>query len=178
MLELQGIAKSFGAIHALQGVDLTVSAGEAVGLMGDNGAGKSTLMKIVAGNYPPTAGSIRIEGQEVHFNKPIDARENGIEIVYQDLALCDNLTAAANVFLGRERKKRFGLIRYLDHKVMFRRAGELFAELKSETRPRDLVRQMSGGQRQAVAIARTRLSDQRAGDGQGAGGPQRKPVFR
>ena len=104
--------------------------------MGDNGAGKSTLMKIVAGNYPPTAGAIRIEGQEVHFHKPIDAREHGIEIVYQDLALCDNLTAAANVFLGRERKKRFGPFRYLDHQAMFRRAGQLFTELKSETRPR------------------------------------------
>jgi len=159
LLELQSISKSFGAIQALQGVDLAVSAGEAVGLMGDNGAGKSTLMKIVAGNFPPTAGSIRIEGKAVHFSQPIDARENGIEIVYQDLALCDNLTAAANVFLGRERKKRLGPIRYLDHKAMFRRAGELFTELKSETRPRDLVRQKSGGQRQAVAIARTRLSD-------------------
>jgi len=159
LLELEGITKSFGAIQALQDVDLDVSVGEAVGLMGDNGAGKSTLMKIVAGNYPPTAGAIRIEGKEVHFHKPIDARQHGIEIVYQDLALCDNLTAAANVFLGRERKKRLGPFRYLNHQSMFRRAGELFTELKSETRPRDLVRQMSGGQRQAVAIARTRLSD-------------------
>ena len=83
MLELESISKSFGAIQALQDVDLTVSVGEAVGLMGDNGAGKSTLMKIVAGNYPPTAGSIRIEGPDVHFHKPIDAREHGIEIVYQ-----------------------------------------------------------------------------------------------
>jgi simple sugar transport system ATP-binding protein len=159
LLELSGITKSFGAIHALQGVDLSVAAGEAVGLMGDNGAGKSTLMKIIAGNFPPTEGQIRIEGKSVQFAQPIDARENGIEIVYQDLALCDNLTAAANVFLGREAKKSFGPIKYLDHKAMFQRAGELFAELKSETRPRDLVRQMSGGQRQAVAIARTRLSD-------------------
>lgn len=159
LLSLENISKSFGAIHALQGVDLAVEAGEAVGLMGDNGAGKSTLMKIIAGNYPPTAGQIRIDGQPVHFDEPIDARENGIEIVYQDLALCDNLTAAANVFLGRELKKRIGPIRYLDHRSMYVRAAELFAELKSETRPRDLVRQMSGGQRQAVAIARTRLSD-------------------
>ncbi|WP_343081631.1 ATP-binding cassette domain-containing protein [Ostreiculturibacter nitratireducens] len=159
LLELDGITKSFGAIHALQGIDLKVQAGEAVGLMGDNGAGKSTLMKIIAGNFPPTSGRIRIEGSDVHFHKPIDARRSGIEIVYQDLALCDNLTAAANVFLGRERRKRIGPFSYLDHKSMFQRAGELFAELKSETRPRDLVRQMSGGQRQAVAIARTRLSD-------------------
>jgi len=159
LVELNAITKSFGAIHALQGVDLVIEEGDAVGLMGDNGAGKSTLMKIIAGNFPPTKGVIRIEGREVEFHKPIDARNAGIEIVYQDLALCDNLTAAANVFLGREPKKRFGPIRWLDHDAMIRRAGELFSELKSETRPRDLVRQMSGGQRQAVAIARTRLSD-------------------
>lgn len=159
LLELRNITKSFGAIHALQGVDLEIEAGEAVGLMGDNGAGKSTLMKIVAGNYPPTTGDIRIEGQPVEFAKPIDAREAGIEIVYQDLALCDNLTAGANVYLGRELKKKVGPFSMLDYRAMYSRAGELFAELKSETRPRDVVRQMSGGQRQAVAIARTRLSE-------------------
>ena len=159
MLELDNISKSFGAIHALQGVNLTVDAGESVGLMGDNGAGKSTLMKIVAGNFPPTSGTIAIDGRKVEFHQPIDARENGIEIVYQDLALCDNLTAGGNVFLGRELKRKIGPFSMLDHAAMFARAGELFSELKSETRPRDLVRQMSGGQRQAVAIARTRLSD-------------------
>lgn len=159
LLELAGVTKSFGAIHALQGVDLAIAPGEAVGLMGDNGAGKSTLMKIIAGNFRPSQGEIRIEGQPVEFSKPIDAREAGIEIVYQDLALCDNLTAGANVFLGRELKRRIGPFSMLDYPAMYKRAGELFAELKSETRPRDLVRQMSGGQRQAVAIARTRLSD-------------------
>lgn len=159
MLRLEGIAKSFGAIHALQGVDLGVGAGEVVGLMGDNGAGKSTLMKIIAGNFPPTSGSMTIDGKPVTFNRPLDARKSGIEIVYQDLALCDNLTAAANVFLGREEKKSIGPFKWLDHKSMNEKAGKLFSELKSETRPRDLVRQMSGGQRQAVAIARTRLSD-------------------
>lgn len=159
LLKLNGVTKSFGAIHALQGVDLDVSVGEAVGLMGDNGAGKSTLMKIVAGNFPPTDGTIYIDGTEVEFQQPVDAREAGVEIVYQDLALCDNLTAAANVYLGREEKRRFGPFRMLAHRKMFKKAAELFTELKSETRPRDLVRQMSGGQRQAVAIARTRLSD-------------------
>ncbi len=159
LLELKNITKSFGAIHALQGVDLSISPGEAVGLMGDNGAGKSTLMKIIAGNFPPTSGSIDIDGRSVEFSKPIDAREAGIEIVYQDLALCDNLTAAANVFLGRELRRKVGPFSMLDYPAMYQKAGELFGELKSETRPRDLVRQMSGGQRQAVAIARTRLSD-------------------
>ena len=159
VLELRGVTKSFGAIHALNGVDLAIERGEAIGLMGDNGAGKSTLMKIIAGNFPPSTGTISLDGEEVVFHKPVEARRKGIEIVYQDLALCDNLTAAANVFLGREIRRSLGPIRYLDHAAMNRRAGELFAEFKSETRPRDLVRQMSGGQRQAVAIARTRLSD-------------------
>ncbi len=159
VLQLKQISKNFGAINALADVDLTIGHGEVVGLMGDNGAGKSTLMKIIAGNFPPSSGQIVLEDRPVAFHKPLDARRVGIEIVYQDLALCDNLTAAANVFLGRELKKGVGPFRWLDHAAMFRRAGELFVELKSETRPRDLVRQMSGGQRQAVAIARTRLSD-------------------
>ena len=159
ILELTSVSKHFGAIRALTDVSLTLRAGEVVGLMGDNGAGKSTLVKIVAGNFPPSAGAMTMQGQPVVFRKPSDARERGIEIVYQDLALCDNLSAAENVFLGRELMCGFGPVRWLDYRAMFRRAGELFAELKSETRPRDLVRRMSGGQRQAVAIARTRLSN-------------------
>ena len=159
LLELRGIAKHFGAIEALKGVDLDLAPGEVLGLMGDNGAGKSTLVKVIAGNFPPSEGEFRLDGRACHFHKPIDARAEGIEVVYQDLALCDNLTAAANVFLGREAKKRLGPLKILDYKAMFARAAELFGELKSETRPRDLVKQMSGGQRQAVAIARTRLSD-------------------
>jgi simple sugar transport system ATP-binding protein len=159
VLELANISKNFGAVQALSDVSLTIEPGEVVGLMGDNGAGKSTLVKIMAGNFPPSAGTMRVAGEEVHFHRPVEAREKGIEVVYQDLALCDNLTAAANVFLGRELHKGKGLLRVLDYSAMYRRAGELFKELKSETRPRDLVKQMSGGQRQAVAIARTRLSD-------------------
>ncbi|MFI5411644.1 ATP-binding cassette domain-containing protein [Kaistia sp. UC242_56] len=159
VLELKGISKHFGAIQALNDVSLTIEPGEVVGLMGDNGAGKSTLVKIIAGNFPPSHGTMRVLDREVHFHKPVEARENGIEVVYQDLALCNNLTAAANVFLGRELKRGFGPIRILDYATMYKRAAALFKELKSETRPRDLVKQMSGGQRQAVAIARTRLSD-------------------
>ncbi len=159
LLELRGIAKHFGAIEALKGVDVDLEPGEVLGLMGDNGAGKSTLVKIIAGNYPPSEGDIRLDSKACHFHKPVDARAEGIEVVYQDLALCDNLTAAANVFLGREAKKKLGWFKILDYAAMYARAAELFAELKSETRPRDLVKQMSGGQRQAVAIARTRLSD-------------------
>jgi simple sugar transport system ATP-binding protein len=159
LLELSGISKHFGAIQALINVSLSLQPGEVVGLMGDNGAGKSTLVKIVAGNYPPSSGAIAMLGRAVAFHKPADARAVGIEIVYQDLALCDNLTAAANVYLGRELTTGFGPFKVLDSSAMYQRAGELFAELKSETRPRDLVRWMSGGQRQAVAIARTRLSE-------------------
>ena len=158
LLELRNVAKHFGAIEALKGVDLNLEPGEVLGLMGDNGAGKSTLVKIIAGNFPASEGEIRLGGKACHFHKPLDARAEGIEIVYQDLALCDNLTAAANVFLGREIKKTIGGLKVLDYRSMYERAAELFAELKSETRPRDLVKQMSGGQRQAVAIARTRLS--------------------
>lgn len=161
VLELSKVSKHFGAIQALREVSLALLAGEVVGLMGDNGAGKSTLVKIIAGNFPPSAGAMHMQGQPVNFHKPADARGAGIEIVYQDLALCDNLSAAENVFLGREPMRGFGPVRWLDYRTMFLRAGELFAELKSETRPRDLVRRMSGGQRQAVAIARTRLSDPR-----------------
>jgi len=161
VLELKGISKHFGAIQALNDVSLTVQPGEVLGLMGDNGAGKSTLVKIIAGNFPPSHGTMRVHDREVHFHKPVEARESGIEVVYQDLALCNNLTAAANVFLGRELKRGFGPIRILDYATMYSRAAALFKELKSETRPRDLVKQMSGGQRQAVAIARTRLSDSR-----------------
>lgn len=159
VLDLRGVSKHFGAICALAEVSLTLNAGEVVGLMGDNGAGKSTLVKIIAGNFPPSTGTMTMQGRAVAFQKPSDARAQGIEIVYQDLALCDNLSAAENVFLGRELMRGFGPVRWIDYGAMYQRAGELFAELKSETRPRDLVRRMSGGQRQAVAIARTRLAD-------------------
>lgn len=159
VLRLDGIVKNFGAIEALKGVSLSISKGEVIGLMGDNGAGKSTLVKIIAGNFRPSSGRMFLKDQEVVLHGPLDARRHGIEIVYQDLALCDNLTAAANVFLGRELTRRFGPLRINDYASMNQRAAELFQELKSETRPKDLVRSMSGGQRQAVAIARTRLSN-------------------
>ena len=159
VLELTNIAKHFGAIHALNGVSFNLEAGEVVGLMGDNGAGKSTLVKMIAGNFRPTHGTMRMADQELVMHKPLDARRHGIEIVHQDLALCDNLTAAANVYLGREEMRKFGPFSVLDYAAMYKRAGQIFTELKSETRPRDLVKQMSGGQRQAVAIARTRLTN-------------------
>lgn len=159
LLRLSEVSKHFGAIKALSNVSLTLSEGEVVGLMGDNGAGKSTLVRIIAGNFAPSSGKMEIQDRPVSFQKPSDARSAGIEIVYQDLALCNNLSAAANVYLGRELMRRVGPFQVLNYRAMYQRAAELFAELKSETRPRDLVHRMSGGQRQAVAIARTRLSD-------------------
>jgi simple sugar transport system ATP-binding protein len=159
LLALRGISKDFGAVRALTGVDLSIQPGETVGLMGDNGAGKSTLVKIIAGNFAPSHGEIIFDGGPVHFQRPVDARAVGIEVVYQDLALADNLTAAANVFLGRELVRKVGPLRFLDHAAMNARAADLFRELKSETRADEVVRAMSGGQRQAVAIARTRLSN-------------------
>ena len=159
LISLENVSKSFGAIQALNQISLRIGRNEVVGLMGDNGAGKSTLVKILAGNYRPTEGSYLIENRLVSFANPAEARSRGIEVVYQDLALCNNLTAAANVFLGREITRKVGLFRVLDHAAMVVRAGALFRELQSDTRPRDLVERMSGGQRQAVAIARTRLAE-------------------
>lgn len=158
VLKLENISKSFGAIQALDGVNLSLDAGEVLGLMGDNGAGKSTLIKIIAGNFKQSSGSISFEDQNVEFSKPMDARDKGIEVVYQDLALCDNLTAASNIFLTREITKNIGFMSILNFSEMFQRAKDIFKELKSETLPEEEVRMMSGGQRQAVAIGRTKLS--------------------
>jgi len=159
ILELKKIFKNFGAIQALNDVSINLEPGEVTGLMGDNGAGKSTLVKIIAGNYRQSSGTIVMEDVPLEMHRPLDARRHGIEIVHQDLALCNNLTAAANVFLGRELSFGSSVFRVLDYAGMNKKAGQIFAELKSETRPRDLVKQMSGGQRQAVAIARTRLAN-------------------
>jgi len=159
LLEVRNVSKSFGAIHAVNDISWSIEPGEVVGLMGDNGAGKSPLVKLIAGNFPPTDGEVLVDGEVCHFHKPIQARAKGIEVVYQDLALADNLTAAQNVFLGRELNKGFWPFRVLNKQAMIDRSAQLFDELKSETRPRDLVKKMSGGQRQAVAIARTRLSN-------------------
>ena len=158
ILQLKNISKSFGAIKALDDVSLSLNQGEVLGLMGDNGAGKSTLVKIIAGNFKPSSGNIIFEEEKVEFNKPMDARDKKIEVVYQDLALCDNLTAASNIFLTREIKKNFGFFSIINFRKMYEKSKDIFNELKSETLPDEEVRMMSGGQRQAVAIGRTKLS--------------------
>jgi simple sugar transport system ATP-binding protein len=154
LLELRGLGKRFGAVRALRGVDLALEGGEVVGLMGDNGAGKSTLLEIVAGSHPPSEGELRFGGERLHLTGPADARVRGIEAVHQDLALCPNLCAAENVFLGRELVRRGRL----DRRGMAARTRELFAELKTDVAPGARVRELSGGQRQAVAIARALLA--------------------
>ena len=153
IVRMQGIRKAFSGVIALKGVDLTVNTGEVVALLGDNGAGKSTLLKILSGALSPDAGSIHIGSQVVDSFDPRTAREAGIEMVYQDLSLCDTLDVAQNIYLGRERR-RTG-IPLLDSQRMHRDARDLLDSLSiriPSTRLR--VKDLSGGQRQAIAIAR------------------------
>jgi D-xylose transport system ATP-binding protein len=159
LLSLHGINKSFGAIDVLRGVDLDIRAGEVTALVGDNGAGKSTLIKGLAGIYPYDSGTYTYEGREVHVHSPKAANALGIEVVYQDLALCDNLDIVHNMFLGREETEH-GL---LDEVSMERKAGETLAGLSVRTvkSVRQRVASLSGGQRQTVAIARAVLWNSR-----------------
>jgi simple sugar transport system ATP-binding protein len=154
LLELRKVSRTFGAVVALQDVDLAVGTAESVGLIGDNGAGKSTLVKILSGVYPPTHGEMLLDGRPVDFHSPLDARRAGIEMIYQDLALCDDLDVASNVFLGRELRRRHGPLRILDRVAMGREAARMLEELGLGISPRRLVGSLSGGERQMVAVAR------------------------
>jgi ABC-type sugar transport system ATPase subunit len=164
VLSVRNLTKRFGGLTAVRSVSLDVRRGEVVGLLGDNGAGKSTLIKCVSGVYAADEGEIRLDGQLVRFTRPIDARSHGVETIYQDLALANNLDVPANIFLGRELKKRHlgGLVRTLDERSMLRESHAALDELEIHfptlTQP---IESLSGGQRQAVAIARAVYWDAR-----------------
>jgi D-xylose transport system ATP-binding protein len=155
LLQLRGINKSFGPVQVLRDVDFAVHAGEVTALVGDNGAGKSTLVKCISGIHPIDGGEVIFDGRPVHIHSPRDAASHGIEVVYQDLALCDNLDIVQNMFLGRE--KRSGLV--LDETTMEQMAADTLAGLSVRTVKslRQLVASLSGGQRQTVAIAKAVL---------------------
>lgn len=161
LVKLTGIRKTFGAVTALRGVSIDIRPGETFALLGDNAAGKSTLMKVLTGVYQPDEGSIEFAGEEVRFPTPAASRAVGIEMIYQDFALADNLDVRSNVFLGREpRKNVLGpLVRTLDTKRMEKETLRVLAELDIKINPRLKVRRLSGGQRQAVAIGRALAFD-------------------
>ncbi len=156
LIEARGITKSYGAVDVLRGVDLTLAPGEVLGLVGDNGAGKSTMMKILAGTVHHDGGTIRIKGKTVRFSNPSDAQAEKIGIVYQDLALCDSLDVAANLFLGREpHSGPFMRLRHM-HEEATKVLREFGVRVKST---HQLISELSGGQRQSVAIARAASID-------------------
>ncbi len=154
IVELKGISKRFGGIHALKDVDLELRRGEIMGIVGDNGAGKSTLMKILSGAYIADEGEIWVNGKKAHIRDPQDSTDLGIGMIYQDLALFNNFDVAKNIFVGREcTRGPFNLV--LDKKRMYKQAEDLIRELKVDIKsPRQTVLTMSGGQRQMVACAR------------------------
>jgi ABC-type sugar transport system ATPase subunit len=163
LMELSDIWKSFGAIQALRGVSVDIMPGETLGLLGDNAAGKSTLMKILTGVYQSDRGQIRVGGEPVVLDRPSESRKRGIEMIYQDFALAENLDIRANIFLGRELRKNYlgGLIKILDNRAMEAASQRVIGSLDLQMNPRLKVRRLSGGQRQAVAIGRALAFDAR-----------------
>jgi len=153
ILELRGVSKSFGAVQALYQVDFHVAPGQVMALVGDNGAGKSTLIKCIAGIHPIDEGEILFDGEPVSIHGPKDAGKLGVEVVYQDLALCDNLDVVQNMFLGREETSS---LRALEETTMEKRASDTLASLSVTTirSVRQTVAGLSGGQRQSVAVAK------------------------
>ena len=151
LVSLRDIRLTFGSHQALRGVDLDIRPGECLALLGDNAAGKSTLSKVISGTYIPDSGTITVAGEEVRFTNPNDARSRNIEMVFQDLALCDHIDVVGNLFLGRELTKG----PFLDQKAMLIRAQEMLEALEIRIpRLTARVEKLSGGQRQAIAIAR------------------------
>jgi simple sugar transport system ATP-binding protein len=156
-VKMEGISKSFGAVKALDDVTITLHRGEVLGIVGDNGAGKSTLIKILSGVFQPDKGEIYFEGNKVRFNSPIEARKMGIETIYQDLALIDDLSVYHNIFLAKEQfLQATPVVRFLDNKKMETSAEHFLKDLKVNVPEIDAkARVLSGGQRQAIAIARS-----------------------
>jgi len=154
ILELKNIHKAFGGLRALVDVSMDLKYGEIIGLVGDNAAGKSTLMKIISGAYRADEGKIFFEGKEVHITSPWVSRQLGIEMIYQDLELCQNLDVPANLFLGREIYTET-FFKFLKKRIMEREAIDILRKLKIDIRnPRLKINKLSGGQQQAVAIGR------------------------
>jgi len=156
ILQIKELSKRFGGLVAVDSVSMQVYPGEVVGLLGDNGAGKSTLIKLISGVHRPDSGQMMFNGSEVSFASPLDARQVGIETIYQDLALCENLDASANIFLGREKiERKLGVLRELNYGYMQQESHQVLEQLDIQIPDiRRPIRQLSGGQRQAVAIAR------------------------
>lgn len=155
LLEARNITKRFGGVHALENVTFRLDAGEVVALAGDNGAGKSTLIKIISGVFPPDEGELRYQGEPVALGNPQDARRRGIETIYQDLALADNLDVGANIFLGREPMRRVFGLPVMDRRRMRAEAARALEALDIGLDRLDRpVRALSGGQRQCIAIGR------------------------
>ncbi|HAX99305.1 MAG TPA: ABC transporter ATP-binding protein [Candidatus Atribacteria bacterium] len=157
VLEVKDIVKRFGGLVAVNKVSMEVAPGEVVGLLGDNGAGKSTLIKVVSGVYHQDEGQVFFQGKEVKINNPMDAIRLGIETIYQDLALAENLNVYSNIFLGREKlKKALGFIDVLDHDYMHQESKKVLDQLGIEIPSlKNKIKMLSGGQRQSVAISRS-----------------------
>jgi ABC-type sugar transport system ATPase subunit len=155
VLKVENVSKNFGSVVALNDVTLEVYEDEVVGLVGDNGAGKSTLIKILSGVFPPDRGGLYLEGKRVHFKSPSDAQNKGIETVYQDLALCGNLDAVANLFIGREICRNVLGLAILQKLEMDKQAAEVLGRIGTNfPSVHEQVEYMSGGQRQTVALGR------------------------
>ena len=155
ILEARNISKYFGTITALDNVQLTARRGECLGVVGDNGAGKSTLMKVLSGLYKPSLGSLFFNGKEKTLESPRDSQKLGLEMVYQDLALAGNLPIGENIFLGREPIKNYGFVKLLDYKKIKELSEAHLDKLKIHVKSSEQkVEELSGGQRQAIAIAR------------------------
>jgi simple sugar transport system ATP-binding protein len=157
LLEVKNIIKRFGGLTAVDNVNMQIFPGEVVGILGDNGAGKSTLIKVISGVYHAEGGQIFFEGQKIKISNPMEALKIGIETIYQDLALAENMNVYSNIFLGREKLKKYlGLINVLDHDYMLNESKKMLNRLEINIPSlENKIRNLSGGQRQAVAISRS-----------------------